>query len=255
MIVLLSCALPVTAQPIEVASIRENRGPANDFSNMSRARFQPGRLYLNNYSIEGLVAHAYAISSALRNHLIVGWPDAAIKGTRFDITATLLDKGPPTDERAIIRELLTTRFGFKAHIEKRPLAVYRMKLANPGVLGPGLQRVTFDCAEMSPAEAPKDRDGKSLCRQGVDIAKSFRFAAHGSGRMETLRYQLQAIHRDRVIVDETGLQGYFAWDFVYGAGVPAFFTVIREQLGLQLEPAIAPVDVVVIDAVSMPTPN
>jgi hypothetical protein len=49
---------------------------------------------------------------------------------------------------------------------------------------------------------------------------------------------------DRLVVDETGLEGEFDWELT-----------IRDQLGLQLVPGDAEVDVVVIDAVSMPTPN
>ena len=194
-VVLLSWALPVVAQTIDVAAIRENRGPANDFSNLSTARFQPGRLYLNNYSVQALVAHAYAITAPLRNHLIVGWPDTAIRGRRFDISATLLDEGSRSqeDERRIIFELLTTRFGFKAHVEKRPVEAYRLRLAKPDTLGRGLQRVDFNCGEIPPSKAPKDKDGKSLCRQGVDVGKGFRFSAHGSGTVGKLIFQLQSI--------------------------------------------------------------
>jgi uncharacterized protein (TIGR03435 family) len=36
---------------------------------------------------------------------------------------------------------------------------------------------------------------------------------------------------------------------------PSLFTAVKEQLGLKLEATEAEVDVVVIDSVSMPTPN
>ena len=36
---------------------------------------------------------------------------------------------------------------------------------------------------------------------------------------------------------------------------PTIFTALREQFGLRLEPATAPVDVIVIDSVQRPTPD
>jgi uncharacterized protein (TIGR03435 family) len=36
---------------------------------------------------------------------------------------------------------------------------------------------------------------------------------------------------------------------------PVLFTALREQLGLKLEPAERPMEVIVIDSVDRPTPN
>lgn len=64
----------------------------------------------------------------------------------------------------------------------------------------------------------------------------------------------------RVIVDRTGLTGRFDFDLTWtpqalDAGAESFFTALREQLGLRLEAAKAPVDVLVIDAAEKPTPD
>jgi uncharacterized protein (TIGR03435 family) len=81
---------------------------------------------------------------------------------------------------------------------------------------------------------------------------------------------------DRSVIDHTGLSGLFAdvkLDWVpdetqfadWGRGVyakpvsdpsgPSLFTAVQEQLGLRLEPARAPIDVIVIDTAERPTPN
>jgi uncharacterized protein (TIGR03435 family) len=60
----------------------------------------------------------------------------------------------------------------------------------------------------------------------------------------------------RVIVDGTGLQGFFVWEYEQRPGMGTFEdAVLRDQLGLKLERTRVPMDVVVIDDVRMPTPN
>ena len=73
----------------------------------------------------------------------------------------------------------------------------------------------------------------------------------------------------RPVVNETGLAGEFDVDLSYapdlGAGAaptappattaPSLFTALEEQLGLKLESARGPIDVVVIDRVERPAEN
>ena len=74
----------------------------------------------------------------------------------------------------------------------------------------------------------------------------------------------------RRIVDKTALEGLFDIELTYRderfAAIPglapaqteqgpALFTALEEQLGLRLESARGPVDVLVIDSVERPTPD
>jgi uncharacterized protein (TIGR03435 family) len=76
----------------------------------------------------------------------------------------------------------------------------------------------------------------------------------------------------RVVVDRTDLTGYFDMDLEWTPDQPAparpdnpepvidrksmsIFTALREQLGVKLENARGPVDVVAIDFVEPPTPD
>lgn len=72
----------------------------------------------------------------------------------------------------------------------------------------------------------------------------------------------------RPVVEATGLSGEFDLDLAYTpdlgpngppvppqANAPSLFTALDEQLGLKLEPARGPVDVVVVDRVEPPADN
>ena len=70
---------------------------------------------------------------------------------------------------------------------------------------------------------------------------------------------------DKPVADQTGLTG--RWDFLLKwrpetapdtddpNALPGLFTAIQEQIGLKLEAAKAPVDVIVIDHVERPSAN
>jgi uncharacterized protein (TIGR03435 family) len=67
---------------------------------------------------------------------------------------------------------------------------------------------------------------------------------------------------DRPLVDRTGLEGSFEWEVelpVYpkdpNREAAELSTVLREQLGLRLQPVTSPFDVVVIDSLEMPDLN
>ena len=64
---------------------------------------------------------------------------------------------------------------------------------------------------------------------------------------------------ERIIVDKTGLTGSFDFDLDWtqdpsaDASGPSLFTALQEQLGLKLESARGPVEVLVIDGAEPPT--
>jgi uncharacterized protein (TIGR03435 family) len=69
----------------------------------------------------------------------------------------------------------------------------------------------------------------------------------------------------RTVVDKTGFKGTFDVDLKWNPDeatanptadtAPSIFTALQEQLGLKLESAKGPVEVLVIDSVSKPSEN
>jgi uncharacterized protein (TIGR03435 family) len=72
-------------------------------------------------------------------------------------------------------------------------------------------------------------------------------------------------YMERPVVDQTGLTGRYdfqlKWTFDEsrvpsdGTAAPSLFTAMQEQMGLKLEPAKGPAEVLVIDHVDRPTAN
>jgi uncharacterized protein (TIGR03435 family) len=80
------------------------------------------------------------------------------------------------------------------------------------------------------------------------------------------------VRMERPVIDKTGLTGRFDFNLAFTPdqipttapppGVPpidpngpSLFIALQEQLGLKLEPAKGPMDVIVIDSVEHPTPD
>ena len=209
-------------------------------------------------SVSFLVGTAYAMPG----NRIIG-PDWT-ESEEYDIDARhTLPANDQAGLRAMLQHLLTERFSLRFHRETRPFPVYVLtKARDDGKLGPQLVSIT-GCDDR-PAFLPSFYKG---CGQlGVPRATT----RVGVGRWETLRlhgHLEQSLNR--IVVDETGLSGWYAalleWSddslrassqgTPAAADKPELFTALREQLGLKLEMAERPIEVIVIDSVERPTPN
>lgn len=271
------------AQQFDVASVRPSRRsllpPVPGAAVGIALRHPPGRFVAQNWSLRTLIAHAFALRQAGSGDVFqLRGGDEDVLGQAFDIEATWprgVESVPITEERAMLRSLLADRFGLRIHRERQKSPVYALR-RDGEALGPQLRPISVDCVSWRTQRLlpPTDADGNEVCRKlggvaggGVfDSPGAFGFALRDFGDMAYLVERVQA-YVDRVVVDETGLAGQFAWELTFrppvlGDGAlkaprahPDLYRAIREQLGLTLVPSQAEVSMVVIDAVSMPTPN
>jgi uncharacterized protein (TIGR03435 family) len=191
-----------------------------------------------------LITSAYHL---IMDDQLLGLPDWG-RTQNFDVEAKMdpenaevlkkLDGEDRSKENAVLMQaLLADRFRMKAHIEVKVLPVYNLVIAKGGL-------------KMKEA-APDQPSGWSMGMgnikgQGMLIASLVGSLSHPAGRL---------------IIDKTGLTGKYqvnltwAWDDNPNSTGPSLFTALEEQLGLKLEPAKAPVDVVVIDHLERPSEN
>src|SRR5687767_58437 len=195
----------------------------------------------------------------------IGAPDW-MSAERFDLVVRF--EGMPTaaERQAIFREIFATQLKLKAHYERRDTPVYNLVVArSDGRLGKSVKKLDVDCdalrdrarkGEQIP-DLPPAANGIPACQSkvgnGTVLSGGMRFAQLGS----TVRNPV-----GRHIIDKTGLEGFYEFTFEWAAGPPTagaapddrpnIFTAFQEQLGLKLEPATAPVEVVVIDHIERP---
>jgi uncharacterized protein (TIGR03435 family) len=232
---------PVRKAPaFEVASIHPHQGPLQRIMDFSSSG---ARVRLEGYNLRSLIMEAYNF----RNFQVSMAAKDEQQNIFYDIVANAPDGTVPTrDEfRRMLQALLADRFQLKAHIEKKQMPVYAL------VAGKG-----------GPKLGPPSDAGHRL--GGVNGRNQFLEA--DSVTMDDLAdYILGSFATDRPVIDRTGLTGTYKlrieatpeWRIGRDPqpGDLSIFTAVQEQLGLKLEPATAPVDVLVVDSAQKPSEN
>ena len=259
----------------EAASIKANTsGLAEAFDTI-----QGGRYTATNMPLLVLIRLAYEPSPRSRGlepFEVTGGPSAVLSA-RFDVNATAGRDVSLTELRSMLRTLLAERFRVQAHFERRQGNVYRLSATRPGRLGPQLRRAEADCGavpvdpfrEFVPGEPPTCGFFGPSFTAPIDSDRAYQ-AMRGMTMSDfaTALYP----HLGRRVIDQTGLDGFFDADLEFtaeimmppppsgpnpfnGRTLPSIFSVLPQQLGLKLDPAEAPVDILVIDRAEHPTEN
>jgi uncharacterized protein (TIGR03435 family) len=253
---------PVSASlpAFEVAAIKLNKS----LSGSSDSHTNNGRFTATNVSLKNIMQYdAYGIPGSR----ILDGPKW-LASTKFDIQAKMDDSAAdrlrtlPRDQRrletqAMFQQLLADRFKLAVHWETRELPVYALIVARKG---PKLQPAK-DSSEGSNISSNDSRSG-------------YQFTANGVSMPQLAEALTQALSRElgHDVIDKTEIKGRYDltlnWtpdgaaapiatggvDSLADSG-PSIFTAVQEQLGLKLEPAKAPVQVLVIDHAEMPSEN
>jgi uncharacterized protein (TIGR03435 family) len=255
----------------EVASIKPT---AHERSGMGTFHPSPGgRLTVANMTLKGLIQIAWEVQS----FQISGGP-AWIDSVCYDISAKAENGFNAGEVLPMVQSLLADRFHVAIHKEAKELPVYKLVLSRKdGDLGPQL-RVAKDgsCEPYDATKAPPRREPNKppalpcgywnlglveLRGASIDIARMVRPLSRVLGR---------------TVVDQTGLTGKYDLTLRWtpdeaqmalslppdapnltriDSTGPSIFVALQEQLGLKLESAKGPVEVLVIDHVERPGEN
>jgi uncharacterized protein (TIGR03435 family) len=249
----------------EVASIK----PAAEQPPVGIIPPSPDRFYRANTTLRTLLNYAHD----LRDFRIIGGP-AWTSSDRWEVSAKAEGAVGAREMRRLVQRLLADRFALKTHPETRELPIYNLVLARgDGRLGSQIKPAAFDCepflnGERRTVDAPLDSTtGVSRCATNIGVGGGVRRVRYRGVSLSRVGVLLSTVV-NRVIVDKTGLSGSYDVELAFqddtafiGDGrrrqldAPSLLTGLQEQLGLKLEPSRGPVEVLVIDSVSRPTPD
>jgi uncharacterized protein (TIGR03435 family) len=264
---------PQASARFEVASIRVNRD-SSDRPTLLRPMLQPGgRVLMRGQTVRDLIVTAYGV----RQPQLFGGPTWA-GSTSFDLEARSSSDTSADVARAMLRALLADRFSLTVHREQRELPVYVLTSSpRNGQPGSQLRPATGECMRPTPPDGlpppppslPKGMMEAVPLMPGATVrCQSIFMPGHVSARAASLDALATELTNaiGRPVVNRTGLTGEFDIDLRYAAELnvvpdaqtsnrPGVATALQEQLGLRLEASRAPVEVLVIDRVAMPTEN
>ena len=243
-----------------------------------RISMTPGR-----YDVAGIPL-SLIVGQALGSPVdrIFGLPDWG-NTELYAIAAKAPDNPPPSAiaTSVMLANLLKDRFSLATHRETRQLPVYDLVFARTDKrLAPGLKPASPECQSALVARLEAVKRGAAvpppLEPKGCTSAQLNTGMVGFNGVPMSMIAQHLTQSVGRPVIDKTGLTGYYdytlRWTPQPGSGMPFqpaggpptapppaadpdgpnLFTAVQEQLGLKLESARGPVEVIVIDRLEKP---
>jgi uncharacterized protein (TIGR03435 family) len=233
----------------EVASVKRNGQP--DGPRLFQA-LPGGRVNLVNQTVRELIYSAYQT----QEYRIIGGP-AWLSEDRFDIAASAGTDAPPPQMLLMVRTLLADRFRLGMRRETRELPVYRLVMARAD-RQPGPQLKPSTCSPDAAGSPGGDGPAPCMNRGGpgslISTGATLDTLANRLGRLPVI---------GRPVVNQTGLSGRFDVELSFtpdqtagpASDAISVFTALQEQLGVKLESARGPIEVLVIERVERPEPD
>jgi uncharacterized protein (TIGR03435 family) len=201
----------------------------------------------------------------------------------FDIEARAAPGTTLDQMRLMMQALLAERFHFALHRQTAEAPVFALVLVHPGVSGPNLRPhpATDVCPPDKPpvASAPPQAspvthspvgDLPPVCGVIAHVPSTKNPRSSFGGRAVPLSLLATSLPTmtgmaavPRPVVDQTGLAGLYDFTLNWsqssdpetGDAAASFRQALKDQLGLELRPTRAPIDVLIIDHVEHPTDN
>jgi uncharacterized protein (TIGR03435 family) len=249
-------AAAAAVSAFDIVSIKPNKSSSGGMSiNTSGDSFTA-----TNCSLMLLLQNAYS----LRDDQILGAP-GWVTSTKFDIKAKIVDPNSEPQKKLTrkqeqyqyesrLQSLLVEYFHVKAHKEIKESPVYELVFAKGG------SKLKADAFDESKNKMPSKTNELAPGTMLMNAGHLQGMAIELSSLTGTLAYEVQ-----RNIIDKTGLTGTFDIDLKWTAdngaaadpdsSAPSLFTALQEQLGLKLQSAKGPVEVLVLDHIEMPAEN
>ena len=231
-----------------------------------------GRFTATNVPSRDLIVYAYGISQDSVSFRIVSGPKW-IDEDRFDVNAVVTGAWTPPQMREMMRTLMADRFRLAAHADTREMPTYTLVvvpnqplLLRRSVVDEAACQKRREAIQRREAVPPPVPGAPPICGTARTIPGTITAVgdsmtslastlgqfvnrsvvdSYATGRPVRLRAEVDARH------DAAGAARRPAAEY---RSERAFdFTALQEQLGLKLESARGPVDVIVIDRVEHPT--
>jgi uncharacterized protein (TIGR03435 family) len=260
---------PMTRPKFEVASVKLNAGNGRG---VQIGAPSPGRFHAENVWLRFLIQNAWSV----KDFQVTGGP-AWAASDRFDIDATTDGKAPYDRMRLMLQSLLEERFQLVLHRESRELPVYELSISpKKGGIKVAVSK-EGSCVARNPDAPPQapvpGEPPPKYCGGASWSPRSLNGSAISMQQLTTLLANIL----QRPVIDKTGFTGSFDVNLDWTPDQttpglvapdvprppvpsaddpgPTIFAVIEEQLGLKLQAAKAPVEILVIDRAEKPTAN